>query len=192
MASSPDVVQLIESAAQGDRTSLDALLPLIYGELRQMARSQLRRMSPATIGTTGLVHEAYMKMAGGQPMRSTDRAAFFAYASRAMRNVLLDDARSRQRLKRGGDFERREEDELALLPDASDGTELIALSSALDQLEEKHERLARVVELHVFGGLEFLEIAECLQITERTVFRDWKKAKALLSGLLDISDTDLS
>jgi len=188
MFSSPDVTQLIESAARGDRAALDTLLPLIYGELRQMARTQLRRANPSTMGTTGLVHEAYLKMAGGQPMRNTDRSAFFAYASRAMRNVLIDDARARLRLKRGGKFERRPEEDLELLVDEANGVELIALSEALDRLEQQYERLARVVELHVFGGLEFQEIAECLEVTERTVFRDWKKAKALLSGLLNVPD----
>lgn len=174
-----EVTRLLKAVRAGDREALDRLLPLVYDELRGLARAQLgRERGPRTLQATALVHEAYVKLSAGAGARLNpeDRAHFFAIAARAMRQVLVDRARRRKSAKRGGDW---------LPTTLSDGhavveldaDELLALDDALEELEA---RPRQVVELRFFGGLEEEEIAEVLEVSARTVRRDWVKARARL------------
>lgn len=158
----------------------DALFPAVYDELKRIARHHIRTAgSDATICTTELVHEAFLKLSRGRREAWQGRAHFFGAASHAMRQVLVDFARRRQALKRGGN--------LRAIPlrdgDAALEVEMdsvLALDGALAQLEEMNGRLARVVELRFFGGLAETQVAELLGVSERTVERDWLKAKIFL------------
>jgi RNA polymerase sigma factor (TIGR02999 family) len=170
---------------RGSRESLDQLVPLLYQELRAIAHRQLaRRPEGGTLETTGLIHEAYLRVVGQARPGVHDRAHFLALAALAMRHVLVDRAKARQRLKRGGDCRRItfEEDHIA----ADDqSAALLQLDDALVWLAELEPRLARVVECRFFGGLSEGEIAEALAVTVRTVQRDWAKARMLLRRALE-------
>jgi RNA polymerase sigma factor (TIGR02999 family) len=163
-----------------DQTETDTLFPLVYDELKRIARHHRRSMdSRATLRTTELVHEAFFKLAGPQGTEWEGRAHFFGAASRAMRQVLVDFARSRQALKRGGDMQ------MVSLSQAGSAIEMelediLALDDALDKLNLMNERLRRIVELRYFGGLPEEEIAQALGISVRTVARDWIKARLFL------------
>ena len=168
---------LLRAAREGEREALDRLLPLVYEELRFLARRQLGREQVGhTLRPTGLVHEAYMKLAGGGGIAAEDRAHFLAIAARAMRQVLVDHARRRTAAKRGGGWNR------TTLTDGKqsiefDPAEMLALDRALAELEPRQRQ---VVEYRFFGGMEEREIAEVLGVTDRTVRRDWVKARAWL------------
>jgi RNA polymerase sigma factor (TIGR02999 family) len=175
-----DITELLHAHARGDADALDRLLPQVYEELRRIAAIRLRREQTGhTLHATEVVHEAFMKL---MPMRRIDwqdRAHFFAIASRAMRNVLIDHAVRRKTAKRGGG------EINVTLDDAAESRErpideLIALSRALDELEAIDERQARVVECRFFGGLSLDETAEALGISAATVSRDWTFARAWL------------
>jgi RNA polymerase sigma factor (TIGR02999 family) len=164
--------------------SVDALMPLVYDELRAIAHRQLAARPGATLQTTGLVHEAYLKLAERAPGRLNDRGHFLALASLAMRHVLVDRARARLTGKRGGAQRRVSLDEEEIAVDDQPEA-LLQLHDALNRLAEAEPRLARVVECRFFGGLTEDEIAEALGVTVRTVRRDWVKARALLRRALD-------
>ena len=175
-----DITGLLLAWRAGDRGALDRLFPLVYEELRRIAHRQLGRERPDhTLGTTALVHEAYMKLVDQTRAQWTDRAQFFAVAARAMRRILVDYARRHRALKRGGERERISLDDAALVAEERADT-LIALDEALKRLSELEERLSRVVECRFFGGLTEEETAEALAVTPRTVRRDWVKAKGWL------------
>lgn len=166
--------------AGDDRSALDRLVPLVYEELRRMAHVQLRCDGRRlTLGTTGLVHEAYLKLIDGSRAPLKGRAYFFGAAARAMRQVLVDAARRRNRDKRGGGVAPVPLEEA---PDAVDETaqELLELDRALARLAESHPRPARVLECRFFGGLSVEETAEVVEVTGRTVQRDWELARAWL------------
>jgi RNA polymerase sigma factor (TIGR02999 family) len=179
MAEKGDITLLLQAYAGGDRAAFDQLVPLIYEELRRIARNHLRRTQRgATLDTNGLVHEAYLKLAGQKGMRVEDRGHFLAIAARAMRQVLVDHARDRKAAKRGGDLWER-----TTLTDGAwvgefDGDGVLALEEAIAGLEPRQRQ---VVECRFFGGMEEREIAAALGVTERTVQRDWVKARAWLS-----------
>jgi RNA polymerase sigma factor (TIGR02999 family) len=164
-------------------------VPLVYRELRAIAHRQLGGAMPArggsaTLSPTALVHEAYLKLAG-DPRRSwRDRTHFLALAAVAMRHILVDRARARTTLKRGGGLAQVTLDEGALAGEDQPEA-LLALDEALEQLASLAPRLARVVELRFYGGLSEDEIAEVLGVTTRTVQRDWAKARVLLRRALD-------
>jgi RNA polymerase sigma factor (TIGR02999 family) len=184
-----ELSQLIQRAGQDDPQAADALFALLYDELRRLAERQLRRGGAnLTLGTTTLVHEAYLSMAGREEMAFPDRARFFAYAARAMRGLIIDYARHRQARKRGRNFEiTLVEDDATLGPAAlspADSSGLEALGEALDQLTGLDAMLAELVDLHFFGGFTFAEIAEIRGVSERTVQRDWRKARLLLHSTL--------
>lgn len=162
---------------------MDRLMPLVYGDLRRRAHLQLRRMPPATLSTTGLVHEAYLKLVGSVSSDWEDRNHFFAVASKVMRSVVVDYARKGFAQKRGG-VARPIELEEGLLRVEESAAEILAIHEALDRLCEIDARLTALVELRFFGGLSIAEIAEVLGLSETTVKRDWSKARALLFGLL--------
>jgi RNA polymerase sigma-70 factor (ECF subfamily) len=175
-----DVTRLLDELRSGDREALDRMLPLVYAELRQIAARALRdERGGHTLQPTALVHEAYLRMAGGENVPWQNRAHFLGCAARVMRNVLVDHARARRAGKRGGGGARVTLTEALGLADSRD-VDLAALDDALTALAETDEQKARIVELRYFGGLSEVEVAEVLGISERTVRRGWTMAKAWL------------
>jgi RNA polymerase sigma factor (TIGR02999 family) len=185
------VTALLEQVREGDDEALDRVFPLIYDELQILARRQRRRWrGDFTLNTTALVHEAYLKLVGRAPVGVRSRGHFFALASRAMRHILCNYSRDRRARKRGGDLERIPlEEELAAgisrLPDGPDPDLLAALDGSLSALEEVHPRPARVVECRFFGGMTVEETSVALEISPRTVKRDWQFAQAWLQRDMD-------
>ena len=177
--SSRDITLLLEQARQGDASVLDHLLPLIYDELRRLARVQRRVRPHETLNTTALVHEAYLKLAERDDASWENRLHFFRIAARAMRDVVVDYARRQQAAKRGGDRPALSLDALPPLP-AVQPAEVLDLHDALERLETLDERQARIVELRYFMGLTIDETAEVLDVSPATVKRDWTLARAWL------------
>ena len=182
MTSPIDLLGELRSGRQG---SLERLLPLVYGELRAIAHRQLGvRGGRGTFSTTELVHEAYLKLVDQSHAEWRDRAHFLALASVAMRHVLVDRAKARAALKRGGGRRQVSFDE-ARVGQEGQPEALLQLDEALERLAAAEPRLARVVECRFFGGLTEEEIAEVLAVTVRTVQRDWAKARMLLRRALE-------
>ena len=179
--SSPgDVTGLIAALRAGDADSLDRLFALLYEELRSRAHWRLESGGGgATLNTTALVHEAYLKLAGASGLDLVDRTHFFRVAARAMRQVIVDRARRRLAEKRGGAAQRVDLDPEALAVDDS-ASEVLALDQALRHLEDRDGELARIVDLRFFGGLSVPETAQVLELSERTVKRRWRTARAIL------------
>lgn len=166
------------------RDTLDRLMPQVYDSLREIARRQLAfRAGQATLSTTGLVHEAYLRLAEQARVSWRDRAHFYALSALAMRHVLVDRAKARRAFKRGGDRRQVTLDE-ALVPAEDQPELLLQLNDAIDRLAAVAPRLARVVDCRFFGGMSEEEIAEALGVTTRTVQRDWAKAQMLLRRAL--------
>jgi RNA polymerase sigma factor (TIGR02999 family) len=179
-----DITQLLGAARDGDRGALDSVLATLYRELHSMARRQLAGQHGHTLDATALVHEAYLKLVGRREAKFDDRAHFFAYAASAMRSVVVDYARQRLAQKRGGDLHR-----VTDLPEDLEGgvrldEETLGLDTALTRLADVDKRLAQVVELRYFGGLSELEIAGLLDRSERSIRRDWQKARLFLLASL--------
>jgi len=184
MAEETDISRLLEAHAAGDRAALEALVPLVYEHLRQMANARLRReRNDHTFGATELVHEAYIRLADVKRLNWRNRAHFFAVASTAMRNVLVDYAKRRNAQKRGGEYVRVDLDAEALPADANED-DLLALDEALNSLATIDPRQARIVECRFFGGMSLRETAEALEVSEATVSRDWMVARAWLGHRL--------
>jgi len=175
-----EITSLLAAAGAGDRGASERLFESVYAELRRIARRQLAASAPmATLSTTALVHEAYLKLSGDARWSAEDRRHFFALAARAMRYVLVDHARRRGRLKRGGGaFALVLEAEEIAAPDR--GEELIAIDGALCRLEGVEPELARLVEWRFFAGLSVEEIADLTGVSDRTVKRRWRAARAFL------------
>jgi RNA polymerase sigma factor (TIGR02999 family) len=185
MSASVQPPAIVSARRPASRDSLDRLVPLLYQELRAIAHRELaRRPAGGTLETTGLVHEAYLKVAGQSSGDAHDRARFLALASVAMRHVLVDRARARGRVKRGGPRGAVTLDEERIAVDDRPEA-LLQLDEALTWLAELEPRLARVVECRFFGGLTEEEIAAALGVTVRTVQRDWAKARMLLRRALE-------
>jgi RNA polymerase sigma-70 factor, ECF subfamily len=164
----------------GDETALDSLLPLIYDELHRLARCYMHREAPGhTLQTTALVHEAYLRLIKQKRVNWQNRAHFFAASSQSMRRILVDMARGRKRQRRGGDTPHLSFDE-AMAFSLERASEVVALDDALTALAKLDERKSRIVELQFFGGLSTRETAEVLKISESTVEREWRRAKAWL------------
>ena len=174
----------MESARDQDLTLSDeALRTQLYGELKRMARARLRRSGPMTLlDTTELVHESWFRLGSQMGLAVRDRAHFMAYAGSAMRSIVIDYARARQAQRRGGGATHVALDELPTLAHRDD--EYLRVHEALESLESQEPRLARLVELRYFVGLEETECAEVLGVARRTVQRDWQKARSLLWSLL--------
>jgi RNA polymerase sigma factor (TIGR02999 family) len=175
---------LVASADQGDRAASDALFAALYDELHRMARRELaRRGAGVTLGATTLLHEAYLDIADREGAAFPDRNRFMGYAARVMRGLIIDYARSRQAQKRGGQFEITSisTDVAEVVPDAD---QLSRLSDVLDELQEVDPRLARIVDLKFFCGFSFGEIGVMQGVSERTVQRDWEKARIYLHRVL--------
>jgi RNA polymerase sigma factor (TIGR02999 family) len=183
-----EVTQLLKRWSQGDEAALARMLPLVYDELRRMAHRHLQRERVGhTLQRTGLVHEAYLRLAQQGPLQWKSRAHFFGWASTLMRHILIDHARSRQSAKRGGGAALLSldamQDSTGGVAEASapeDSLDLIALDHALKRLEQLDPQQSRVVELRFFGGLSVVETAEALEISAATVKREWATARAWL------------
>ncbi len=173
----PDVTRLLARARDGDADAMGAVYSAVYGELKRAARLQLRRMQD-NFETTALVHEAYLKLGGAQ-LAAQDRNHLLALSARAMRQVLVDDARARKADKRGGGQSALT---LGAVADAGDAAalEVLKLDGLLESLHRLDERAARVVELRYFGGYTEVEVARMLDISESTLRRDWRRARAFL------------
>jgi RNA polymerase sigma factor (TIGR02999 family) len=175
-----DVTQLLQAWNAGDRGALARLLPLVYAELRRVARNYLRREAPGqTLQPTALVNEAYLRLVQIRQITWQDRAHFFAMCSRLMRQILVDAARARRFAKRGGGVMRLTFDE-ELFPADAPVPAIVALDDALKALEQSDPRKCRVVELRFFAGLSVEETAVVLDVSTDTVSRDWKFAKSWL------------
>ena len=181
------ITSLLVAWSGGEESALAELTPLVHGELRRLARSQLRReRDDHTLRTDALVNEAYVRLVDLGRVDWRDRAHFFALSARLMRRILVDYARSRLYQKRGGGAQRVSLDEVRGIP-VERGLDLVALDDALAALTAVDARKAQVVELRFFGGLNVAETSEALQVSQRTVMRDWQIAKMWL--LRELSHT---
>ncbi|HTK74991.1 MAG TPA: ECF-type sigma factor [Gemmataceae bacterium] len=186
-----DVTRLLDAAAAGDRQAAAELLPLVYDELRKLAAARMAAEAPGnTLQPTALVHEAYLRLVGQVDANRWDgRGHFFAAAAEAMRRILVDAARRKQREKHGGDRDRVDLD--AAAPAAPDPRyDLIALDAALTRLAAEDPQAARLVELRHFAGLSVVDMAEVLGVSPRTADRIWAFARAWLHRELSGSDAD--
>ena len=185
-ADSVDITGLLKAWHQGDRTAFDQLLPLIYTQLRGQAQRQMRKeRSGLTLQSTALVHEVYLRLTRAQDVDCHDRVHFFALAAQVMRRVLVDAARARTALKRGGAVLPTEHSSAVDLDsiagdDSNAASSVCALHEALETLTQIDPRRAKVIELRFFGGLSVDETAEALHVSPQTVLRDWRLARAWL------------
>jgi RNA polymerase sigma factor (TIGR02999 family) len=179
--SSPkEITQLLLAWSHGQQSALDQLIPLVHDELHRIAKRYMGRERPGqTMQTTALVDEAYLRLIDSSRVHWQNRAHFFAIAAQLMRRILVDFARSRHNLKRGGRAEQVSLDE-ALVISPERGADIVALDDALKALASLDARQSQVVELRFFGGLSINETAEVLKVSEGTVRRDWSLAKAWL------------
>ncbi|HVF41681.1 MAG TPA: sigma-70 family RNA polymerase sigma factor [Pyrinomonadaceae bacterium] len=182
MPSQQDVTRLLVRLTEGDRGVLDELLPVVYGELRKLASSYLRRERVGhTLQPTALVHEAYMRLVDQTQVQWQNRAHFFGVAAQMMRRILVDHARAHEAEKRGGEFQKLSLDENIDVSGERD-VNLVALDDALNLLAEIDPQKMKIVELRFFGGLSVEETAEVLGVSAPTVKRQWRMAKAWLYG----------
>lgn len=180
VTSSAQVSKLLNDWGQGDQGALEALIPLVYDELRRLARRYLRRERPDhTLQSAALVHEAYLRMVQQEPLQWQSRAHFFGVAAQVMRHILVDHARSRLAAKRGAGAPRLELDGQIALPQKRE-VDLVSLDDALNQLAAMDPQQARLVELRFFGGLSIEEASIVLGISPATVKREWALARAWL------------
>jgi RNA polymerase sigma factor (TIGR02999 family) len=180
-----EVTVLLAAARAGDQQAAGEAFTLLYDELRKLARSRLRQHRTLTLlDTTSLVHESYLKLVGQSALPVEDRHHFFAYAARVMRSVIVDFARARQAERRGGDAEHVVLDTALSERIAGPESDVLRVHEALEVLAEAEPRLGQIVEMRYFGGMTEVEIGEALGLTERTVRRDWDKARMLLTVAL--------
>lgn len=178
----PAITQLLQAASAGDAGAASQVVSLLYRELQQLARSRLRRSGDITLlDTTALVHEGYLRWQRAQGLSFPDRRHFFAYAAQAMHSVVVDWVRARQSERRGGGAEHLPLDTAVLAGATAPPDEILRVHEAMADLAATDARLAAVVQMRYFAGLADAEIAEALGLTERTVQRDWQKARLLLS-----------
>jgi RNA polymerase sigma factor (TIGR02999 family) len=179
------LTELLHRLQSGDAAAREALFATAYADLHRLARSRLRDGGRNTLlDTTGLVHESYLRFVGAGALRAEDRRAFFAYASQVMRSVIVNSARERVAQRRGG-VGRTLTLTTQIGANAADDEEtILKVHEALADLEQADSRLAQVVEMRYFGGYSELEIAETLGISDRTVQRDWEKARLILAAAL--------
>jgi RNA polymerase sigma-70 factor, ECF subfamily len=187
--SSQDLTQMLIQLSEGKSQVVDDILPLIYDELRSLASNYLRReRSDHTLQPTALVHEAYIKLIDQTQVKWQNRAHFFGIAANIMRRILVDHARKHHADKRGGDAEKLPLEEEILIVSEGKSAELLALDEALENLAKIDPQKSKIVELRYFGGLSVEETAEVLGVSEITVKRHWRMAKAWLYGQLANDD----
>ena len=185
-----NVTQLLVAWSQGDRAALDSLIGVIYAELHRLAHRYMGRERPGhALNTTALVNEAYLRLVNQKNVNWQNRAHFFAVSAQAMRSILIDMARRRNRQRRGGGSLEIALDESLIFSD-SRAAELIALDDALADLAKLDERRARIVEMRYFGGLSVEETAEVLKVSVATVDREWRRARGWLFSQLRRSTVD--
>jgi RNA polymerase sigma factor (TIGR02999 family) len=178
--STSEVTRLLVDWSNGDHAALDELIPLVYDELRRLAGRYMRRESQGhTLQTSALVNEAYLRLIDQKYVKWQNRAHFYGVAAQLMRRILVDHARSRSRTKRGGGTQMVSLADQAVVSEET--AEVIALDVALNSLAEMDPRKSQIVEMKFFGGLTTEEVAEVLNVTTRTVEREWRKAKAWLN-----------
>ena len=178
----PDVTQLLASWSRGEQAALEQLMPLVYGELRRLASSYLRRERPNhTLQSTALVHEAFLRLVNQRDVQWSNRAHFFAIAAQMIRRILVDYARSQHTEKRGSGAVKLALDEAMAVPlESGLDVDLLALNGALDELSRLDARQSRVVELRFFAGLSIEETAEVMKLSRATIKREWNTARAWL------------
>jgi RNA polymerase sigma factor (TIGR02999 family) len=183
-----EITDLLQAWEQGDQAALEKLLPAVMGELRHLAKRHMRRENPGhTLQTTALINEAYIKLVGQNRVHWENRNHFYAIAAQCMRRVLLDYAKARGREKRGGNAEHVPLSS-AMLMSAVQSKELLALDAALNKLAAEDERKSQVVEFRYFGGYSVQEVSAILGISETTVARDWRLARAWLRREMNTRD----
>lgn len=179
METKPTLSTLIAAAERGEKPAADELFSALYSELRRLAKYELARHGvPVSVSATTLLHKAYIEMAGNHGTSFADRHRFMSYAGRVMRGLIIDHARSRRAQKRGGQFEITSLE--AEIENAADEQKLVQISQALDELAKAEPALAEVVDLKFFCGFSFAEIAAMRDVSERTVQRQWEKARIYL------------
>jgi RNA polymerase sigma-70 factor, ECF subfamily len=182
--SSQEVTQLLAAWGKGDRSALDKLLPLVHSELRRIAQRQMSQERPGhTLQATALVNEAYLKLAGQQGFEWQNRAHFFAVCAQVMRHILIDHARAHARDKRGGGMVKVSLND-ALVVAEDQAAHFVALDEALRVLEHLDPQKGKIVELRYFGGLSVEEAAGVMNVSPRTVRREWQRAKAWLYRMM--------
>jgi RNA polymerase sigma factor (TIGR02999 family) len=194
-----ELTLLLIDWSKGDKAALDQLMPLVYPELRRLARIHMRRENPGhTLQTSALINEAYLRLADQQSVKWEDRAHFFAFAATVMRHILVDHARTRNYAKRGGGFPNLPLDE-AKAQTEQRAEQLVALDAALSDLAALDPRRGQIIELRFFGGLSLEETAEVMKISPSTVQREWRAAKGWLRramgegpSIADQNSVDLS
>jgi RNA polymerase sigma factor (TIGR02999 family) len=183
-----EITGLLQRVNEGESGARDALFSQLYSELRQLARSRLRRSEPVTVlNTTSLIHESYLRFVQARSLVFEDRTRFFAFAAHVMHSVVVDEVRKRHAERRGGGAEHVDLDTSQIDASGSgegDERQILQVHEALNDLAALEPRLAQVVEMRYYGGLTETEIAEALGVNERTVRRDWDKARALLFDAL--------
>jgi RNA polymerase sigma factor (TIGR02999 family) len=176
-----EITQILREWSEGNREALERLLPLVYNELHRQASRYLRRERPGhTLQTTALINEAYLKLIEQKNVAWQGRTHFFALAANAMRQILVDYARTKHRLKRGGEMQKLHLDEALAIAADERNIDLMALDEALTRLEKIDRQQARIVELRYFSGLSLEETAEALHISRATAAREWAMARAWL------------
>lgn len=176
-----ELTALFDAVGGGDRSAIDRLLALMYGELHQLAHRRLSASERViTLETTGLVHESYLRFLTAGRLRVTDRAHFLAYAARVMRSIIVDLVRKNRAERHGGGALQVTLNTNVVEQTSVSEDQIIRVNDALEELAQAEPRLVQVVEMRYFGGLNEREIAEILELTERTVQRDWQKARLLL------------
>ena len=180
-----DITRLIQRAREGDREALNSLFEAVYVDLRRIAHGRLRRGLPdRDLGTTALVNECYLKLREAGRLDASSRAHFFAYTATAMRSIIVDAARARAAERRGGQAEHVTLDDEQGSADKLGEEQILRVHEALEEIGRFDARLARLVEMRYFGGFDDTEIAEALELSDRTVRRDWQKARLLLAVAL--------
>lgn len=180
------ITQILQEYKNGQRESLDELLPFVYDELRGLAKKYLsRERTNHTLQPTALVHEAYLRLLGQKEIEWQNRAHFFGVSARLMREILIEHARMKSRQKRGGEFKTQIALDDAVSFSNRKELDVVAVDDALSKLEKLDERQARVVEMKFFGGMTIEEIGEVLEISQATVKREWSTAKLILYKMLE-------
>lgn len=191
MSGANPITRLLNAASGGDSSAASHLLPLVYEELRALAAARMRKAPPGyTLQATALVHEAYLRVAGDGEASFENRKHFFFVAARAMRDILVEEARKKASLKRGGDRKRVGMENLSL-PIEAPAEDMIALSESLDRFKQKYPRKHQLVMLRFFGGATEAAAAELIGVDERTARRDWRFARAWLGEALASNETAL-
>jgi RNA polymerase sigma factor (TIGR02999 family) len=180
-----EITELLRRVSDGDAAARDALFEVLYQDLRKLARARLRRSETITLlDTTSLVHESYLRYLNARELEFADRGKFYAYAASVMRSIVVDEVRKRNAERRGGSAEHVELNTGTADAPAPEDDQIIRVHEALEELAALDQRLASVVEMRYFAGLTEQDIAACLGVTERTVRRDWDKARTLLFAAL--------